>query len=330
MEKNLTLNQMKTLGHPRRLAILRRLMSAPATLSQLGEQLGESPAHVRHHLKALEEAGLVEPDPDHPARNHLEKYYRAASAALLINLAVLPESPEDRPAFVLGSKDRGAQALARHFELVRPGASLQVVPFNSLDGLVALRQGVCQMATCHLLDEASGEYNRPFVRHLFPGQAMAVVRLYRREQGLIVRPGNPLHIHSLDDLLRPEVRFINRELGSGIRLWLDMRLKSLGISPVNIQGYADEVHTHPQVAQAVLQGRAQAGIGLAACAREAGLDFVPLFDEPYELVLPLPLLSDPRCAPFFDHLNSAEFRLSMRQLDGYTLLPTAGQADIVE
>ncbi len=327
MEKQLSLDQINLLGNPQRRAILRRLMAGSATLSQLGQQLNESPAHIRHHVKALEEAGLVEHDPQHPRQNHLEKYYRSTAQALWISLAVLPEPPDGRPVIVLGSKDQGTQVLADSFNRKGLGVSLQVLPLNSMDGLVALRQGVCRMSTSHLLDAASGEYNRPFVRHLFPGQPMSILRLYLREEGLIVRPGNPLGIQGLEDLLRPGVRLVNRELGSGIRVWLDKQLQELGLDPAVINGYQDCTDSHAAVARAVLQGRADAGLGIAAWARELGLDFIPLFQEPYELVLPADLLKDRQYAPLYEHLTSAEFRQDMAKLNGYSVPFESGRID---
>ena len=329
MPDRLSLDQLKVLGHPLRLAVLRCLMNQPATLSQLGERFRETPAHIRHHLKILDAAGFIEPARDQPRRSHLEKYYRAASGALLVNLAVLPQVPEGQTALVLTSKDAAARRLAETLSLRRAGLALHLIPLNSLEGLMTLRQGICQMATCHLLDPETGEYNRPFIRRLFPGQPMTIVRLYFREEGLLVQPGNPLGIAHLEDLARPDVTFINRELGAGIRLWLDRSLKQLGIPPAGIRGYASEVSSHTEVAQAVRAGKAGVGLGIAASARQAGVDFIPLFEEPYELVLPYEQYVDRRYAPFFELLNSSDFRTSIRQLDGYTVSTTAGQAEVI-
>ncbi len=323
----LPIEHFHLLSQPLRLAILRRLMAAPATLSQLGLHFGETPAHIRHHLKILEAGGLVRPAPGHPQHNHLEKYYQAAADVLHIHQAVLPEPPAGQTPVILGSKDAASRRLAEHLNQQRLGFFLQVISLNSLDGLLSLRQGVCHMTTCHLLDAPSGEYNRPHVRHFFPGQEMTIIQLYWREEGLVVRPGNPLHIQEMSDLARPGVRLVNREPGSGIRTWLDLRLKQLGIPPGKIFGYINEVGSHDAVAQAVLQGNADAGLAITASARKYGLGFVPLFSEPYELVLPTPLLSDPRLAPFFEQLNARVFRRAIHSLDGYTILDSAGQAE---
>ncbi len=329
MQRAKDLQLLKILGHAERYRILRFLMKRAATLSQLGAVFEQSAAHIRHHVKILEEAGLVTITPPPPEHNHLEKYYKATADSWLIHHAVLPEYAEHQPNLVFASKDVASRHLAARFNEKQVGMQVQILSLNSLDGLITLRQGVCQGAACHLKEPDSGQYNRSFVRHLFPGQAMAVFRLYQREEGLLVRAGNPLGIRTLADLAWAEVRFINRERGSGIRLWLDQALKNQGILPENVHGYLSEAGSHAEVAQAVQQGHADTALGIAAMAGALGLDFVPLFEEPYELILPAELIADPRYQPFFDYLNSGEFRAAVQSLDGYLISPASGQVDWV-
>jgi molybdate-binding protein/DNA-binding HxlR family transcriptional regulator len=320
----------KILGHKERQAILRRLMAGQATLSQLGEHFGETPAHIRHHLKILEEAGLVEFAEARPVQGGPEKYYRATQRAIFVHQAVLPEIPAGKIGITIGSMDSGVRQLADFFTQNQAQFSLLPIPLSSLDGLVALRQGLCQMSTCHLIDPQSNQYNRSFVRHLFPGQSMALVEVYRREEGMIVKPGNPLGIKALEDLGRADIQFVNRESGSGVRQWLDIRLDSLGIQPGQINGYERVVHSHNAVARAIQDGKADTGLGIAASAKEFGMEFIPLFEEPYEIVLPQGLLADPGYAPFFEYLNSDEFRHAVRRLDGYAVPQNSGGIEVVQ
>ncbi len=329
MQTTKDIHLLKILGHAERYRILRFLMNQAATLSQLGVVFEQSAAHIRHHVKILEEAGLVAITSPPPEHNHLEKYYKATSDAWVIHLAVLPEYAESQPNLILASKDFASRQIADRFNQKRAGAQVQILSLNSLDGLITLRQGVCQGAACHLREPDSGQYNRSFVRHLFPGQAMAMFRLYQREEGLLVRAGNPLGIRTLADLARADVRFINRERGSGIRLWVDQALKNQGILPESIHGYLSEAGSHAEVAQAVQQGHADTGLGIAAMAGALGLDFVPLFEEPYELILPAELIADPRYVPFFEFLSSGEFRTAVQSLDGYLVPPSSGQVEWV-
>ncbi len=309
----------KVLSHPQRLAILRALMASKATLTQLGERFHESPAHIRHHLKLLEAGGLVEFVASRPVQGGPEKYYRATQRALLIHETVLPNTPGDRLGLTLGSIDTAVRQLADDFAATSAPIFINPIPLSSLDGLIALRQGLCQISASHLVDPLTCEYNRTFVRHLFPGQPMALIQLFTRLEGLIVQPGNPLGIASLADLSRPEVRFINREIGSGVRQWLDQELKTLGIAAENIPGYQTIARSHNAVARHVSLGSADLGVGLASSARQFGLDFIPLYEEPYELVLPQSLLDNEAYAPFFAYLNSSAFRTSLAGQSGYAI-----------
>ncbi|HWT79416.1 MAG TPA: substrate-binding domain-containing protein, partial [Candidatus Methylomirabilis sp.] len=299
------LQQIKVLGDNQRLAILRRLMDRPATLSQLGEHFGASPAHIRHHLKALEDVGLVELSSTHPVRGFLEKYYRATQRAYLVQLTVVPEASENKLPVIIGSNDPALQQVMD----AQSHPACSFLNLDSLEGLVRLREGICEMATIHLLDSESGEYNRAFVRHFFPGEEMALVRLFHREEGLLVQPGNPLELHGIEDLARPGVRMVNRERGAGTRIWFDQALAKAGISRDLVSGYTDEVHSHGEVAAAVAAGKADVGLGLPppGSAWSSGLDFIPLFDEPYDLVLSRSTLSAPDLSQFLEQFDSKPF-----------------------
>ena len=160
------------------------------------------------------------------------------------------------------------------------------LPVGSLDGLVNLRQGLCHLAGAHLLDE-TGDYNTSYVHHLFPDRPVKMVTLAYRTQGLLLAEGNPKGIHSITDLTRKNVTFINRNPGSGTRLWLDREIHRLGLTPNLIRGYMDFVHTHSESADAVQSGKADAALGIQAAAHQHGLDFIPLFEERYDLVIPV-------------------------------------------
>ena len=317
---------LKVLADTRRLRLLRLLMSAPATLSQLGDKLGEHPARVRHHLKALESAGLVELVETRQVRGFVEKYYRAQARAYLLHELILPDWQDREIVPVLGSHDIALDKLAGHLRDQGPQAlELLVLPVGSLEGLIALRQGTARIAGCHLLDTASGEFNLPHVRHLFPDREIKIFTLVHRAQGLVLRQGNPLNIGGLPDLSRPEVRFINRNPGSGTRLWLDQQLENLGIPAETVQGYGKSVRTHTELARAVSRGEADVGLGIEAAARLYGLDFIPLFQERFDLVISGESVGDRRLMPVFDYLESAQFRSEVDQLGGYDTARTGDQ-----
>ena len=184
-----TFDQLKILSDPRRLAIIRQLMTRPATLSQLGRTLGEEPSWVRHHLKILEAAKLVELVDVKVSEGYIEKFYQSKAQAFLFQELLLPASHGKKMVVLSGSHDLALELLAGN-----PWGDLEILtlPVGSLDGLVALRQGMCHATGCHLYDAGSGDFNSSYVRHFFPDKTMVLLTLAHREQGLIVEPGNPV------------------------------------------------------------------------------------------------------------------------------------------
>lgn len=316
------LDQLNALADDRRLTILRLLMAGPATLSQLGRACGQHPAWVRHHLKHLEQAGLVQMTTTRPVRGFLEKYYQATARAFTINTLIVPQHPDRETIIAMGSHDLALELLAVDMSKDHRVPNLLTLPVGSLEGLIALRQGAGHLAGCHLLDPELDEYNRPYVRHLFPGQPVVLVTLAHRQQGLLLPPGNPRQLRTLEDLAREDVVLINRNRGSGTRLWLDQRLHGLGIHPQQVRGYEQGVSTHTEVAQAVARGQADAGLGLLAAARQFGLDFIPLFQERYDLVIPQEQHASPLLQPLLDRLQAGDFRRAVEALGGYDTMHT--------
>ena len=200
--------------------ILRLLMASPATLTQLAQTLKRSPAWIRHHIKTLESAELVELIEVRTTGRVTEKFYRAKAGSFMMQQLILPKAK--KPVIVFsGSHDLAIEEIAR--QLARHVMVLSL-PVGSLDGLVNLRQDLCQFSGAHLLDE-DGEYNTAYVRRFFPDLEMELVTLSHRTQGLMLSPGNPKKIKHFTDITRGGVRFVNRNRGSGTRLWFDSELK---------------------------------------------------------------------------------------------------------
>src|SRR5512139_1513002 len=205
---------IKLLADPRRMDILRLIMASPATLTQLARIMKQSPAWVRHHILALESADLVEVSEIRKTGKVTEKFYRAKAGGLLLQEVILPKTK--KPAVIVsGSHDLALEGIAEHLDA---HVTLLSLPVGSLDGLVNLRQGLCQISGAHLLD-VTGEYNTPFIRHLFPDREVEIVTLAYRTQGLILSSGNPKNVRKIADIARPAIRFVNRNPGSGTRLW---------------------------------------------------------------------------------------------------------------
>jgi putative molybdopterin biosynthesis protein len=227
----------------------------------------------------------------------------------------------DRTIVAIGSHDLVLDLAASALRAEDPLITLASSNVGSLGGLVALRDGLCHVAGSHLLDPATGQYTLPYVDKLL-GSGAAVVRLVHRDQGLIVAPGNPLELSGIDDLPRPGLRYVNRQRGAGTRALLDHELAGRGIDPADVAGYTREEHTHLAVAAAVAAGRADTGLGILAAARAFGLGFVPVAQEPYDLVLPAETVADERLAPLWTLLDRAEFRASVEALGGYSCAET--------
>jgi putative molybdopterin biosynthesis protein len=219
----------------------------------------------------------------------------------------------ERTIVAIGSHDPVLDLAASLLRARDPALTLVSGPVGSLGGLVALRDGLCHLAGCHLLDPVSGEYTLPWIRQVMPGRAVDVVRLAHREQGLIVAPGNPTGVTGLEDL--PRLRYVNRQRGSGTRVLLDQQLTQRGIEPGGIDGYEREEPTHFAVAAAVAAGRADAGLGVMAAARAFGLGFVPVAREPFDLVM---APGEPAAAPLLALLDDPGFRSQVEALGGYS------------
>jgi putative molybdopterin biosynthesis protein len=232
----------------------------------------------------------------------------------------------ERTVFAIGSHDLTLDLLAQY--LAERGRRLVSANVGSLGGLVALRRGETHLAGCHLLDPESGVYNLAAIHETLPGAAVRVMGWVGRTQGILVAPGNPKRITTLNDLVREEVTFVNRQHGAGTRVLLDYHLHKLGIAPDSIRGYNQEEYTHLAVAAAVKSGRADCGLGVAAAAQALGLDFIPLFDEQYDLVIPRDVAESELLAPLYEIARDETFRQAVAQLPGYDVSRMGATTDV--
>jgi putative molybdopterin biosynthesis protein len=239
-----------------------------------------------------------------------------------------PSAGLRRTIVVVGSHDNTLDVLADELKAGRTGVSLSSSHVGSMGGLMAIRRGVCHLAGSHLLDPEDGSYNVSYIRKYLPGRAIRLVNLVHRDNGLIVRPGNPKRIAGIEDLTRPDIGFINRQGGSGTRVLLDFRLKQLGIDPKAIRGYALEEFTHMAVAVAVLTGSADAGLGIYAAAKALGLEFVPVVTEVYDLVVPAEFYDTDNIRTLLDVIASAEFKRRVEALGGYSTRHTGETVEL--
>ncbi|MCB0028976.1 MAG: GntR family transcriptional regulator [Anaerolineales bacterium] len=292
-----------------------------------GTRVAESPLHktqpVLHWAKLLNQADRFILDA--VTQGHSPAQIQTAVAMALarwqtLQQAAVPEPPAGLPPQQLrfvGSHDLSVELLAQRLQAQQTGLPLDFKYQGSLGGLMALARGTADFAGVHLYDQASDSYNRPFVERILPGRRVALVTLAYRDLGLILPPGNPLGMATIADLANPEVVWVNRQAGSGTRVWLDVQLRQNAIKPDSLQGYADEKSTHLQVAQAIESGAANAGLGIYAAAVAYGLDFVPLTQEIYQLVILADVWHTAACQAMLAILNTDEFKTSVHALGGY-------------
>jgi putative molybdopterin biosynthesis protein len=240
-----------------------------------------------------------------------------AEAGSMVRVELLvPEEELDQTLVVVGSHDNTIDVLGNELMGMARPVRISSSHVGSMGGLTALRNRSALMAGTHLFDEIGGDFNFPFFRKYMPGLEVSCVNLAIRHQGLIVAKGNPLGIRGVEDLARPDVRFINRQRGAGTRILLDYHLKQAGIDPGRVAGYDKEEFTHMAVAVNVLTGTASCGLGIHAAAAALGLDFVPLARERYDLAF-LPELADWKIEAVLDLIRSEGFKARIEALGGY-------------
>jgi molybdate-binding protein len=271
------------------------------------------------------------------AAGHTPAHAEAALAAAIARWQELrrPSQPATEPGSshpaepgslrFVGSHDLCLELLSRSLAEQAPPVTLTTEFTGSLGGLMALARGEAEIAGVHLWDEATGEYNVPFVERVLPNVPVVLLNLVKRQQGIIVPAGNPQDLQSLADLTRPEVVFVNRQPGSGTRVWLDVQLKRAGVAHELVSGYGHEESTHLGVARTVAEGRATAGLGIWAAAGAYGLGFVPLGEERYDLVIPLESWDDPALDVLRAVLGSAKFLEAVTALGGYDVSETGAE-----
>ena len=240
----------------------------------------------------------------------------AAGKHVQVRLYRSPEEIE-RTILVIGSHDLTLDLIAQ--QLATRGTRLSSASVGSLGGLVALGRGEAHVAGSHLLDPQTGEYNLSYIRKYLAETKVMVVGLVRRWQGLILGAGNPKGVESLEDLAREDVIFVNRQRGAGTRVLLDYQLAKQKLDPEVIHGYGREEFTHLAVAAAIATGRADCGLGIQAAAAALKLDFLPLFSERYDLVIPEEHYRSGLLEPMLEVLASDQFASEVDKLSGYEL-----------
>ncbi|MGH7816775.1 MAG: molybdopterin biosynthesis protein [Candidatus Binatia bacterium] len=216
-----------------------------------------------------------------------------------------------------GSHDLAIAVLEDQLKLRYPELKIAATNVGSLGGLLAMQRGETHIAGTHLLDPATGAYNIPDIQRTIPKVPVVLVHLAQREQGILITRGNPKSVTSLRDLAKRGVRFVNRQAGSGTRVLLDYELKKLRVDSAAIAGYEREEFTHMAVGVAIASGLADAGLAVRAAANALGLDFIPVANEQYDLLVRREFFESERGSQLQRIISSAGFKRAVGELGGY-------------
>ena len=246
------------------------------------------------------------------------KQFRIARKDLYKYMGMAPET-ESAESIVICGQDLLLDVLCSLYNNQSEGRT-QVYrsPLGSYSGLYRMYQNENYVATCHMWDGETDTYNLPYVKRMLPGEQLAVFHLLKRWQGFYVKEGNPKHIEKFEDLTRADVRMINREKGSGIRIFIDEMCKKMEIDTDELNGYEDVAASHMIAASNVLRGSADVAIGNEKVARQMdGIQFIPLKQESYDIVFRKKDLKRKEFQQLLDMIRSEEFKKEAEMMSGY-------------
>ncbi|MBX4266825.1 molybdopterin biosynthesis protein [Clostridium estertheticum] len=239
-------------------------------------------------------------------------------AKTVVNVKLLRSIEEINNTLIcIGSHDPIVDIASNLFHIKNGKYFLSSAHVGSMGGIMALIGSETHIAPIHLLDMEDGSYNISYIKKYLPNKPMALIKGVKRIQGIIVSKGNPLDIKSLTDIVEKSRRFVNRQRGSGTRLFLDYNLKKLNIQPESISGYEREEFTHIAVAAVVAAGDADCGLGVYSAAKLLGLDFIALGNEEYDFAVPKKFLDIEMIREFIKVIKSDEFKTELDILCGY-------------
>lgn len=248
---------------------------------------------------------------------HLVDQWIEAHTSNLTELSREPRS--DKNLLILtGSNDILLERLIALYNLRYPGHVAAFGNMGSMGGIKTLKQGLCDVATSHLIQDDEREYNFAFVRLEFDPPP-AVVNFCRREQGIVLQAGNPKGIQGICDLGKKGIRIVNRAVGTGTRLLLDKSLAKCGMQGGKIAGYNDTRNSHMDVGLDILQGKADAGLAIRPVASLLGLDFLPLRWERYDFLIKRQRFFSKEVQQFLGILNEQFFKNTAAAIPGYDI-----------
>lgn len=235
-----------------------------------------------------------------------------------VDISLMKEKKDYEDTLVLtGSNDIILDLIKN--ELSKKGINLIVKSTGSLAGITALNRNECHLATAHLLDPDTGNYNFTYINRYLKNEEVKVINLAYRQQGMIVQKNNPKNIKEISDLENKDITFINRQRGAGTRVLFDYQLEKNNINKNNIVGYKREEFTHMTLASEINSESTDVGLGIKSAADAFSLDFIPVAKERYDFIIPEKHLTDIRIEKLLEVIKSNEFINQVNKLEGYDL-----------
>lgn len=228
-----------------------------------------------------------------------------------------PKNIIEKTLLMVGSHDNTLDIIAQF--MAQKGERLSSTHVGSMGGITAVKKGAAHLAGIHLLDTNTGQYNVSYLQKYMPGKKLKIIHLVTRYQGLIVKKGNPLNIKGLEDLQNSDIRFINRQKGSGTRILTDYECTRKNIDTTQISGFNVEEYTHMGVSAGIKSNAADAGMAIKAAANALNLDFIPVATEDYQIIIPQEYFSSKPVQVMVDIINSAEFKNAVIKAGGYEI-----------
>jgi putative molybdopterin biosynthesis protein len=222
-----------------------------------------------------------------------------------------------------GSHDLTIDLLSSQLKRARTDMKIVSSHVGSMAGIMAIRKGEAHVAGIHLLDPSTKEYNISYVNKLLAGQDVVLYPFLKRKQGWILPKGNPLGIESAADLARVNANFVNRQKGAGTRILFDLLLDEGCLTPDDITGYDREMFSHLAVAAEVNGDAYGAGLGIYPAAKAMNLDFVPVADEEYDLLMTRSFYESESGQLLISMIQSARFKSQVEQIGGYQVVENA-------
>ncbi|MGE7910009.1 substrate-binding domain-containing protein [Lysinibacillus xylanilyticus] len=217
-------------------------------------------------------------------RNDLQLYIQKSKTGVTPAASASTTPSTKNKKIIISGQDLALDLLGKYIEKKQSNKVLRSHE-GSFNGVMALYNGECDIASLHLYDGDTGEYNTPYLKKIFVSHSYILLNLISRRAGFYVQKGNPLQIQSIEDFKAKSLKLMNREKGSGARTFLDEQLRIHHISPSTIEGYNEEEMSHIDVASAVANGNADVGIGIEKISKLVEIDFIPLITERYDIVL---------------------------------------------